>query len=124
MPSGMAATHDYAGIAANMHIKAKAEINSWEDADEFLGKTESTRQLASNVKVERDLEDTIHIVLYATRIVSYYPDGTFTVQNGGFNTPTTASRATQFSPEGYWFFHTNKKLNQEGVRLPVKKVVK
>lgn len=127
MPSPRS-THDNAGIAANMDIKTKATIKSWADADAFLGKSESSKQLASNVTVERDLKDTIHVTLYSTRIVSYYPDETFSVNNGGFNTPTTSRRVTQFTPDGYVFWHhkkmlhtrlNGKKINAEGLKLPV-----
>lgn len=128
-PVANRATHDYAGIAANSEVKAKATIKSWRDADEFLGSAESSKQLASNVSVERDLEDNLHVVLYATRIVTYYPDETFSVRNGGFNTPTTSSRVSQFTPDGYVFYHKGRKLTvnnesktAEGKRFPVKEV--
>jgi hypothetical protein len=48
--------------------------------------------------------------LYETDIITYYPDGTFVADNGGFNTPTTSTRCNQFGPEGWCFFHHNKKL--------------
>lgn len=120
--------NDYAGIAANIDIKVKAPIKSWRDGDEFLGKSESSKPLGSNVRVERDLADNIHVVLYSTRIVTYYPDETFSVQNGGFNTPTTSRRVTQFTPDAYVFFHHKKKLAlhpdnspAEGERFPVER---
>lgn len=48
-------------------------------------------------------------------------------RNGGFNTPTTSRRVTQFTPDdGYVFFHHRKQLtlhgqtgSAENIRLPV-----
>lgn len=59
---------------------------------------------------EEDVNDFIAVVLYETDVVRYYPDGTFSVDNCGFNTPTTSSRVNQFTPAGYGFFHERKKL--------------
>jgi hypothetical protein len=50
------------------------------------------------------------IILYRTPIVRYYPDGTFSVDNGGFNTPTTSSRVSQFTPDWFTGQHERKKL--------------
>lgn len=125
-------TNEYAGIAANINIKAKAEIASYADAAEFLG-DEDSRELASNVWVERAVgvsrdRAAIYVRLYKTRIVTYYSDETFSVRNGGYNTPTTSRRVTQFTPAGYIFFHHNKQLallpnkkSAEDVRLPVER---
>lgn len=124
----MRATHNNAGIAANMDIKTvdDAEISSYADADAFLG-TMVTRHLASNVHLRR-VGGGIEVVLYATPVVVYYPDETFAVSNGGFNTPTTSRRVTQFTPDGYTFHHENKKLvlgvpgeSTEGRRFPTER---
>jgi hypothetical protein len=127
-------TNEWAGIAANIDIKAKAKIGSYADAKAFLHAQGGNfkADLASNVRVERDIGDLsgpIHVVLYETRIVTYYPDETFSVANGGYNTPTTSRRVTQFTPDGYIFGHQDKKLalngkkgSAENQRFPVKRL--
>lgn len=122
MPSGTRANNDYAGIAANTDVKAKAEIGSWQDCFDFLaGRPEA--KLASNVKVVyHPTSFSYGVVLYGTEIVTYYPSETFSVRNGGFNTPTTRTRVTQFTPDGYVFFHEKKKLTLIGVKGSVEDV--
>jgi hypothetical protein len=110
----MGATHDYAGIPANTTIKARGKVESYADGVDFLAGQES-RILASNVMVRRNREhDNIAVVLYDTEIIRYYPDGTFSVDNGGYNTPTSASRVTQFTPPPYWAHHSSKKMLLNG----------
>jgi hypothetical protein len=124
-------SHAYSGISANIHVKTvdDAVINCYEDAHQFLGGA-SWRKLASNVAVEQRLmAGYIAIVLYQTEIVRYYPDGTFSVDNGGYNTPTTRTRIMQFTPSWFWCYHDKKKLVGSGakgelthaVRMPVER---
>lgn len=139
----MPATHMYAGIPANMDIKVvpgyRFDNFTFENLRSFLasapGGSVDARLLASNVMVsvsyfDADMREpeAIDIVLYDTPIVRYYSDGTFSVDNGGYNTLTTARRITQFSPNGYWFGHQHKKLVGAGkgecthaVRFPVER---
>jgi hypothetical protein len=105
------ATHQNAGIAASIKIKTveDAEIHSYFDCESFLqGSME--RQIASNVMIVRCSDTAIAVRLYNTDIITYFADGTFTAQNGGFNTPTTSSRANQFGPMNVHFSHTKKVL--------------
>lgn len=121
--------HPYAGIPANQNIKTigDAKVRTYEEADAFLDGA-NMAQLASNVRLFRH-EDYISLVLYNTEVVRYYPDETFSVDNGGFNTPTTRQRITQFTPDSYIFWHEKKQLTGPGgvcthsVRLPVNRVV-
>lgn len=115
----MPATNPHSGIAANIDVKTHTEdYRSFSDLLRFLEEKEVfERKLASNVTVRAakwtdDLGDVdeIEIVLYYTPIVRYYADGTFSVDNGGFNTPTTSRRITQFTPRWFWAYHENKKL--------------
>lgn len=107
----------YAGIAANNDVRARADIRSYEDALAFLHhegiQTDLTPladvRLASNVYV-RWTEDYIAIVLYLTEVVRYYPDGTFSVDNDGHNTPTTSRRVNQFTPRWATFWHEQRML--------------
>jgi hypothetical protein len=130
-------THLYAGIAANMPIKSEADIKSYADCVAFMG-DEREKQVASNVRIRRvqshfggngphrydDSDKTCcycgepkhlnrpsyAVVLYDTKIIIYHPDGMFEADNGGFDTPTTSQRASQFGPEGFSFWHDNKNL--------------
>jgi hypothetical protein len=107
-------THQYAGIAANMDIKQAADVTSYAKCIDFLA-GQPAEVVASNVLVRRNTEhDFIAIVLYRTEIVRYYPDGTFSVDNGGYNTPTTVRRVTQFTPVGYSAFHDKKLMRLNG----------
>lgn len=107
----MAANHLYAGIAANIDVKTvgDAEVTNYEQAAAFLGDARE-KQLASNVTVVRVDATTIGLKLYHTIIVAYYANGQFSVDNGGFNTPTTSRRINQFTPAGWHFHHHQKKL--------------
>lgn len=114
----MGATHDWAGIAANNPIKARAEIHSFEDCREFLDGRECA-YLGSNVIVREHCAEYgrtsyYAVVLYRTEIVRYYPDGSFSVDNDGHNTPTTSSRVTQFTPNGWYVWHEEKQLAMHG----------
>ena len=134
-------THPNAGIAANGFIKTigNAVVKSYDEALAFLG-GEPARILASNVLVKAGLGKVsskgqpdkpvcIHIRLYETNIITYYiPEEdreVFEADNGGFFTPTTSTRCTQFGPRGYLFGHTKKQLHAngkdtgKGVLLPV-----
>lgn len=105
-------THTNAGIAALTTLKTvgNAEVHSYEDAECFLGGL-SFRKIASNVMIFRNSPTTISVKLYQTDIVTYHKDGTFTAQNGGFNTPTTSARAQQFGPRNTYFYHHKKILH-------------
>jgi hypothetical protein len=118
------ATHNYAGIASLGNINAKAEIKSYAQAKAFLG-DDREKIVASNVTIVAHPDKSISVRLYDTDIITYYPDETFSWTNGGFNTPTTANRATQFGPAGYSFYHHKKilccggKAESPDLRLPV-----
>ena len=120
----MTYSHYYSGIAANNPVKAKAEVKSFEQAEAFLdGEEEKT--LASNVVVHLVENDGIAVCLYNTDIITYYPDGTFVADNGGFNTPTTSTRCNQFGPKEWYFFHEKGQLmgrdcTESRERLPLR----
>lgn len=86
-------------------------------------------KIASNVLLRSNDNSPDHyyaIVLYDTEIVRYYVDSTFSVDNGGHNTLTTARRIRQFTPSWFWCNHADKQLSGAGykrlthdIRLPV-----
>lgn len=109
----MPATHDNAGIAA-WRFNLKAEIGSYGEASSFLGGARD-RQLGPNMVVRehstsQSWRDYIAVVLYDTEIIRYYADGTFSVDNGGHNTPTTRERLQAVAPDGFMVYHHDHKL--------------
>jgi hypothetical protein len=115
----MPARHSYSGIAANSDVKTQTEeYKSFPELLVFLQEQQvEARTLASNVLVRASEWDDnsgdvtrIDIVLYDTPVVSYYRNGSFSVDNGGFNTPTTMNRINQFTPRWFWCNHIDKKL--------------
>ena len=103
-------THIYNGIAALPGIKTVEPFKAtfgW--CKRFLGDLPE-RKLASNVWVVYETATKIGIRLYDTIIVRYYSDCRFSVDNGGFNTFTTAYRIDQFTPSNWHFYHANKQL--------------
>ncbi len=117
-------THEGYGIPASLWLKSKADTHTYEQCAAFLG-GEAERVVASNVKVVRLSPGSIAIRLYATDIITYYEDGTFSWTNGGYYTPTTSARANQFGPKGVWFSNHKMQLwangtcEGEGVRKRV-----
>lgn len=69
---------------------------------------------------------TYAVELYHTKIIRYYPDGTFSVSNGGYATPTTRERLQAVLPDGFLAYHHStpylkrklglEKLSQDGSR--------
>lgn len=100
-------THPYAGIPATSPVKA-AKVNSYKEAATRLGKRDLVK-IGPHLHLKRGA-GYIAVVLYETDIVRYYPHGTFSVNNGGFNTLTTTTRLNQFGPEGWRFWHDKKQL--------------
>ena len=130
----MNATHSNAGIAS-WRFNLKAEIGSYEDCAGFVaervreeGAVKTPEQGGHALRFTArggesyDYElgpkmrlvmkaDCYAIVLYDTEIIRYYPDGTFSVDNGGFNTPTTAYRLSAVLPDNFYnAFHHQKQL--------------
>jgi hypothetical protein len=52
--------------------------------------------------------------LHATDIVTHHGDGTFTLNHGGWHTPTTAAYMNKHVPEGYKVFRRGGKLHVDG----------
>ena len=85
--------------------KVKAEIKSYQDADNFLGGYDA-RGLAPNTQVQRE-EENIIIILYNTIILRYIPNGCIDYYNGKqHSTKLTLQRMNQFSPDDMLFYRT------------------
>lgn len=116
-------THGNAGIAS-WRFKLKAEVHSYEDAAQFLRDTEPRWRLVGDVEhgvehgtfdlgphmVVVEQRDYLAVMLYDTEIIRYYPDGTFSVDNGGHSTPTTMYRLNAVLPDGWVANHHKKQL--------------
>lgn len=113
----MTATHDNAGIAA-WNFKLKGEVKSCEQARAFVQENDPDGVMAElgpkmHVLLLGDghgySEDVYAVVLYNTEIIRYYPDGTFSVDNGGHNTLTTRERLQAVLPDGFGCYHFSTK---------------
>lgn len=69
-------------------------------AEAFLakGRNKHERPLKSNTRLRRIDDDAIAVVFHYTAVVTYHRDGTFTIFGGGWNSPTTKNRISEFSP--------------------------
>ena len=84
-------------------------MTSFAQADAVLtGRSKDRRQVANNTFAERRGED-IAIKYHATDVVTYHPDGSMTLNTGGYQTYTTKDRFNRFTPfrvhsiKGRWF---------------------
>ena len=92
--------------------KLKATPKNFVEAQQALG-TKSSVRLGNNtylMRVAYDSQIIIAVILHATQIVRFYPDGRVTLHTGGYHTVTTKDRINQFI-KGYvnqknyaWFF--------------------
>ena len=87
---------------------AAAECHTYEEYMAFLDR-EKTKEIARNVQV-RSYYGKVYIRVYDTDILIFYPDGTFSADNGGFNTATTTDRLNQFGPRSVRFYHEDGNL--------------
>lgn len=74
-------------------------VNGYRSASQFLGNKEK-RKLANNTWIVRGGDDSIGVVLHKTTIVRYYPNGTVTLNSGGYRSATTKQRINQLLPAG------------------------
>lgn len=81
---------------------------NYETLNAKLGSRES-RKLANNTYAKRR-GDHIAIMLHATDILKYWPDGRIEVQTGGWKSSTTKARINDYAPmslfqrKGQWFW--------------------
>lgn len=93
----MTVVHDFDTAAAFLHTK---------------GKPVPRKKLSNNTYLVRESEDTIHVLLHQTYIVTYRPDST-EINTGGWLTVTTKARINDHIPspwrvwstKGVWMLH-------------------
>jgi hypothetical protein len=66
--------------------------------EECLNYPKRSGKLDHNTFLVRRDADTFAVVLYSTAVVLIHRDGTYTLDNGGWPTPTTKDRINRFSP--------------------------
>lgn len=62
------------------------------------------RKLAHNTRVESDPDGSVGVRFHSTRILTFHPGETFTVNTGGHRTVTTKQRLNALLPTGYQVF--------------------
>ena len=78
------------------------EIKNYSQATDYLagGRDKGSRPAptGSNTRIERRDADTIAVRYHATDVVTWRRDGTVTLRNGGWYTPTTKGRMSEYTP--------------------------
>lgn len=72
---------------------------TYHDADSHLqGRCRERRRLQNNTYLERRPGDDIAVRLHSTDVLTFSPDGTITLDTGGWNTVTTKDRMNTYLP--------------------------
>ena len=87
-----------------------ATMRSWHEANTFLGKRDSkkvghntyARRIARLTEEDEGVEYDIAIRYHSTDIVTYHPDGSITLNTGGWDTTTTTNRMQMLTPAHVW----------------------
>lgn len=66
----------------------------------LTGRCSQSRKVANNTYLERRPEGDIAVRLHATDVVTFHPDGTATLNSGGWLTVTTKERINRYLPGG------------------------
>lgn len=61
----------------------------------------TSRTLAHNTTVEADPDGSVGVRFHSTRIITFHPEGTFTVNTGGWRSVTTKQRLNALLPAGF-----------------------
>ena len=74
------------------------------------------RKVGNNTYAEILPDGSIGIMLHSTYVVKIHADGTYTLSNGGWQTPTTKDRINQYSPykvyqrNHTWYVHKGEQV--------------
>lgn len=78
-------------------------MQSFKEADQVLqGRCKQSRKLGNNTYLERRPNNQIAVRLHRTDIITYHPDGSCTLNAGGWKTVTTKDRLNKYSPVCVW----------------------
>lgn len=76
-------------------------MKSYQEAQERLGGRDS-RKLENNTYLKRRADGTLAVMLHATDVVTYHPDGRIVLDSGGWRTVTTKDRLNKYAPLHLW----------------------
>jgi len=80
---------------------------NYKTADKLLqGRNYSSRKVGNNTYLKRR-EDHIAVLLHATDIISYYPDGRIVLNSGGWQTVTTKARMNEHLDD-FWVWQEKR----------------
>ena len=81
---------------------------TYAEAKEMMVRSrDGRRKLANNTYLIEQWEPSTESILYAVRlhatdVVTLHPDGSYTLDSGGWDTPTTKERINRFAPVAVW----------------------
>lgn len=89
---------------------------SFKDADaQLTGRNRDSRKVARNTYLQRR-GNSIAVQLHDTDVVTFHPDGSVTLNTGGWNTVTTRDRMNAFSPLHVWTERGTAYVSSNGKR--------
>lgn len=86
-------------------------LKSYKDAEKVLAGKDAIK-LGNNTKLIRRTSE-IEVCHFSTAVVSFYPNGSISLDNDGYQSLTTKKRLNLYSPfiveqtKGIWYVHTN-----------------
>lgn len=105
---------------------------TYENARDLLGRGRNGKKKLANNTYLHGVHGGIAVQLHDTDVVTIWPDNTYTLNSGGWQTVTTKARINEFSParlgqdKGVWYlyvgegripFHDGIKINANGKPL-------
>lgn len=88
----------------NLQVSGSPAYGFYEDWDRKLqGRHAARRKIGNNTFAIR-YPDFIALRLHATDILKFYPDGSFRVSTGGWNTNVTRNRVNEYMPPGWGIY--------------------
>lgn len=88
----------------------KVMLKSYKDAEKVLAGKDKVK-LGNNTELLKCF-NCIAVQHFSTAVVSFYPDGSIALDNGGYQSSTTKKRINMYSPfaveqtKGIWYVHT------------------
>ena len=77
------------------------------------------KPVASNTRVRMGIDGDYALVLHNTPIITWHLDGTITLNDGGWNSPTTYRRMNQFLPSSVHIYRKDWKMEINLKRLDI-----
>lgn len=72
----------------------------------LTGRCYNQRKIGNNTYLVRG-EDSIHVRLHKTNIITFFPDGRVKLNSGGWRTVTTKARINEFMSTGWYLQQKN-----------------